>query len=118
MITEFEWITREPMCMHDDDCVCQWVLTLRGYGWLDEKTDTPEAVSFASETVKCVGMKKLDDFPPEVIEQFSEALRSIRKWDDYLEKELFAQLTPIATIPNWDNSELKVVEPEQQEIES
>lgn len=113
MNTEYEWVTREPMCKHDDECVCQWVFTLRGYGWLGDKTDHPEAVSFASETVPCTEMKSLDEYPPDVIEKMSEALRKIRKWDEVLDKDLYQQLTPVSVVENWSNEELKIVDPAQ-----
>ena len=110
MITEKHWVTREPMCEHGAECVCQWVITLRGYGWWAEKTDQPEAVSFVSETVPCSTMKKVEEYSPEEIEKFSEAMRKIRNWDKYLEDELYRQLTPIAAVKNWSNTELKVVD--------
>ena len=79
MIQEYKWVTREPMCKHSHDDVCQWVLTLRCFAWAAEKTEEPEAVAFVTETVPCSVCKGIEGYTVEQIEIFSEAIRRVRK---------------------------------------
>jgi|TARA_A100001518_G_C1205535_1_gene48403 hypothetical protein len=107
MTLEYKWVQREPMCEHDSEGVCQWVLTLRCFGWRDGAEGEPDAVAFKTETVPCVVCKPVDDYSPESIEEFSEALRRLRKWDEKLKADVVKQLYPKVTIPGWSNEKLK-----------
>ena len=108
MITEYKWVTREPMCEHCGDEVCQWVLTLRCFAWAEEKTEEPEAVAFATETIPCSVCKGIEGYTKEQIEIFSEAIRRVRKWDKFLTDDVTKQLQPKVTIPGWNNDTLQI----------
>lgn len=108
MITEFKWVSREPMCQHAETDVCQWVLTLRCFAWANEKTEEPEAVAFVTETVPCSSCKPLEGYTKEGIEAFSEAIRRVRKWDKILTDDITKQLQPKVTIPGWNNETLQI----------
>lgn len=94
------------MCEYDQQSVCQWVITLRCFGWKSSQDGEPEAVAFATETVPCTVCKPISDYTPEDIKAFSEALRSIRKWDKKLKEDVRKQLYPKQVIPGWCNNNL------------
>lgn len=106
MITEFKWVSREPMRKQDSDKVCQWLLTLRCYAWRDEKKGEPEAIAFRTETVPCYAEKPLKEYTPNLICEFSEALMRIRKWDKNLISDVERQLYPKVTFDGWNNETL------------
>ena len=106
MNLDYEWVQREPMAECGCEDVCQWVLTLRCFGWKDSKDGEPEAVAFVTETAPCSVCKPIDDFTPDDVKAFSEAIRRIRKWDNKLQDDVRKQLYPKRTLSNWNNESL------------
>lgn len=107
MNLDYEWVQREPMAEYESTDVCQWVLTLRCFGWRGSKEGDPEAVAFLTESVPTNVCKPIADYTSEDVEAFSEAIRRIRKWDNRLKEDVRKQLYPKHTIPGWNNDSLK-----------